>query len=180
MPTAKKEFRINLLPQKEFEKSIWGRTLRWMLSSFRVIVIATEMIVMAAFLSRFWLDAKNSDLNEVIAQKKATISSFSETEKAFRNFQNQIDVFAKTVPPVAPSKYLNLITSLAPTDVTLNSVSESEGSIQIVGSSGSEQSASQFLKNLSVETKFKDVTLTKIDSSKDNPAVIVFTIKLWH
>ena len=63
---AKKEPEINLLPQEEFEGSVIGRILKWGLSTFRIIVIIVEMVVMAAFLSRFWLDAKNSDLNEDI------------------------------------------------------------------------------------------------------------------
>src|SRR3972149_8966441 len=163
---AKKESRINLLPQKEFERSILGRTLKWALSSFRIIVIATEMVVMGAFLSRFWLDARNSDLNDSIVQKRAVIESFGEVEKSFRNFQTQIDVFAKVTALTPASDYINLVTSLAPPDVTLSSISNSENSIQIVGSSVSEQNVSQFIKNISAETRFKNVSLSKIDSNK--------------
>lgn len=177
MSTAKKEFKINLLPQKEFERSTLGRILKWALSSFRMIVIVTELIVMAAFLSRFWLDATNSDLNDTISQKKAIITSFTETEKKFRTFQKQIDVFTKISSSTQKSEYLNLITSLTPPDVILNSISDSEDSVQIIGYSGSEQNISQFIKNLSSAGKFKDVSLNKIDSSEDNSSAIVFTIR---
>jgi len=177
MPAAKKELKINLLPQKEFERSTLGRILKWALSSFRMIVIATELIVMAAFLSRFWLDANNSDLNDAISQKKAIITSFAETEKKFRTFQKQIDVFTKISSSTQKSEYLNLITSLTPPDVILNSISDSEDSVQIIGYSGSEQNISQFIKNLSSAGKFKDVLLSSIDSSEDNSSAIVFTIR---
>lgn len=177
MSTAKKELKINLLPQKEFERSTLGRILKWAVSSFRIIVIATEMIVMAAFLSRFWLDATNSDLNDAILQKKAIITSFTETENKFRTFQKQIDIFTKITSLTQKSEYLNLITSLTPADVILNSISDSEDSVQIIGYSGSEQNISQFIKNLSSAGKFKDVSLNKIDSSEDNPSAIVFTIR---
>lgn len=177
MSTAKKELKINLLPQKEFERSTLGRILKWAVSSFRIIVIATEMIVMAAFLSRFWLDATNSDLNDTILQKKAIITSFTETENKFRTFQKQIDIFTKITSLTQKSEYLNLITSLTPADVILNSISDSEDSVQIIGYSGSEQNISQFIKNLSSAGKFKDVSLNKIDSSEDNPSAIVFTIR---
>jgi len=176
MSAAKKEFKINLLPQKEFERSTLGRILKWALSSFRVIVIVTEMIVMAAFLSRFWLDATNSDLNETISQKKAVIASFAETEKKFRTFQKQIDIFSKITSSTPKSEYANLITSLTPADVILNSISDSEDSVQIMGYSGSEQNISQFIKNLSSAGKFKDVSLNKISSGEDNSSAIVFTI----
>lgn len=177
MSAAKKELKINLLPQKEFERSTLGRILKWALSSFRIIVIVTELIVMAAFLSRFWLDANNSDLNDAISQKKAIITSFAETEKKFRTFQKQIDVFTKITSSTQKSEYLNLITSLTPPEVVLNSISDSEDSVQIIGYSGSEQNISQFIKNLSSAGKFKDVSLNKIDSSEDNSSAIVFTIK---
>lgn len=177
MSTAKKELKINLLPQKEFERSTLGRILKWAVSSFRIIVIVTEMIVMAAFLSRFWLDATNSDLNDTILQKKAIITSFTETENKFRTFQKQIDIFTKITSLTQKSEYLNLITSLTPADVILNSISDSEDSVQIIGYSGSEQNISQFIKNLSSAGKFKDVSLNKVDSSEDNPSVIVFTIR---
>lgn len=177
MSTAKKELKINLLPQKEFERSTLGRILKWAVSSFRIIVIATEMIVMAAFLSRFWLDATNSDLNDTILQKKAIITSFTETENKFRTFQKQIDIFTKITSLTQKSEYLNLITSLTPADVILNSISDSEDSVQIIGYSGSEQNISQFIKNLSSAGKFKDVSLNKIDSSEDNSSAIVFTIR---
>jgi Tfp pilus assembly protein PilN len=173
---AKKDLKINLLPQKEFERSTLGRILRWAVSSFRIIVIITEMIVMAAFLSRFWLDANNSGLNDTISQKKSTIASFAETENKFRIFQKQIDVFTKISSLTQKSDYLSLITSLTPPEVILNSISDNEASLQITGYSGSERNISQFLKNLSSNDKFTEVTLNKIDSSEDNSSVIVFTI----
>lgn len=174
---AKKEFKINLLPQKEFERSSLGRILKWALSSFRIIVIVTELIVMAAFLSRFWLDAKSSDLNDAISQKKAIITSFAETEKKFRAFQKQIDIFTKITSSTPKSEYVNLITSLTPTDLILNSISDNEDSLQIIGYSSSEQNISQFIKNLSSAGKFKDVSLNKIASGEDNSSAIVFTIR---
>ena len=66
---------INLLPQEEFDASIFGRTLKWAMGTFRIIVIITEMVVMGAFLSRFWLDAQNSDLDNSIKIASAQISA---------------------------------------------------------------------------------------------------------
>ena len=173
---AKTEFKINLLPQKEFEKSTLGRILKWAISSFRVVVIVTEMVVMAAFLSRFWLDAQNSDLNEEISQKKAIITSFKETESKFRVIQKQVDTFSKISSLTQKSEYLNLITSLTPPRIILNSISNNEEAMQIVGSSGDEQNISQFIKNLSANSKLKDVSLKNIDFGEDNSTAIIFTI----
>jgi Tfp pilus assembly protein PilN len=177
MPTAKKEIKVNLLPQREFEKSTIGRILRWALSSFRLIVILTEMLVMAAFLSRFWLDAKNSDLNASIAQKKAVILSYATTEKSFRAVQKKLNTIAKITPITPTSSYLQTISSYLPPDIELRSVSENENNFQIVGASGSEQSIAQFIANLESAKIFKSVSLGGIDSDKDNQAMTIFTIK---
>src|SRR5512144_1767398 len=84
---------INLLPQEEFENSVLGRILRWATGSFRVIVIITEMVVMGAFLSRFWLDAQNSDLNDSIQIKSAQISAQKDFENQFRQIQKKLDIY---------------------------------------------------------------------------------------
>jgi len=78
---------INLLPQEEFEASTIGRVLKWATGTFRIIVIITEMVVMAAFLSRFWLDAQNSDLTDSIKIRSAQISAQGDLEKRFREIQ---------------------------------------------------------------------------------------------
>ena len=62
--SAHKKQQVNLLPEKGFTSTTTGRVLTWILSTFRIIVIVTEIIVMIAFLSRFWLDAQNTDLSE--------------------------------------------------------------------------------------------------------------------
>lgn len=167
---------INLLPQKEFEKSALGRALKWLLSGFRVIVIVTEMLVMAAFLSRFWLDAQNSDLNEALAQKKAVIISFAEIEKKFKDTQKRLGIFSKTAPPTPFSNYVKTITSYLPSDVSLKSVSETENLLQVTGASMNEQQIAQFLVNLESAKIFKEVALSQINSDEENQSLTIFTI----
>lgn len=169
---------INLLPQKEFEKSILGRTLKWLLSSFRVIVIITEMLVMAAFLSRFWLDAQNSDLNESLSQKKAIITSFAEIEKNFKDAQERLSIFSKVAPQTPVSGYIKTVASYLPAGVQLKSVSETENSLQITGTSAEEAQIAQFVANLESVKTFKEVVLAQIDSDKESQFMTAFTVKI--
>ena len=178
MAAAKSDLKINLLPQKEFEKGTLGRTVKWLLSSFRVIVIFTEMLVMAAFLSRFWLDAQNSDLNESLAQKTMVITSFAEVEKNFKDAQKRLSVFAKAIPQPQVSDFVKTVVSYLPTGVTLKSVSESEKVLQITGTSGDEQQIAQFVANLESIKPFKDVVLTQINSDQENQSLTAFTVKI--
>lgn len=176
MPAKRKK--INLLPQEEFETSTLGRILRWTLSGFRLIVIITEMIVMTAFLSRFWLDAKTSDLNEEIKQKEAQILAYKDVENQFRTLQNKLNIFNKLSLEKQKSTLLESIASTIPIDLTLASITVSDTGLLIKGLAWSELSVSQFMANLSAKEVFPKVTLNQTSSSTENPGQIIFNIKI--
>src|SRR3989338_7415536 len=90
----KKQSLVNLLPQNEFESSVVGRILKWILTTFRVIVITVELVVILGFLSRFWLDLRNSDLTDEIKQKEALVESYFGFEKEFKRTQKKIEIFS--------------------------------------------------------------------------------------
>lgn len=176
---AKKESKINLLPQEEFAASTLGRILTWALSSFRIIVIITEMVVIIAFLSRFWLDARASDLNDSIKQKSAIISSMAETEKKFRDAQKRLRIFSSLTSVDKPfSDILNKIASSIPTDVSISSFTVGNGTVQLRAVSSSEQSIAQFIVNLDASGNFDDVSLVSADTDTENKSLLVFTLKL--
>ena len=133
---------------------------------------------MTAFLSRFWLDAKNSDLNESLAQKKAIILSFAEIEKTLNNTQKRLAVFAKASSQTPVSSYIKTVVSYLPAGVQLKSVAQTQNQIQITVVSPSEQQIAQFLTNLESVKTFKEVALTQIDSDQENQPLSVFTIKI--
>lgn len=125
---------INLLPQEEFDVSVVGRVLKWAMGTFRIIVIVTEMVVMGAFLSRFWLDAQNSDLNDAIAIKTAQISAQSDFENQFRAIQNKLSIFKQLATAPQSSDKLNVIASKVPTDVVMSGMSVTDTSAELKGS----------------------------------------------
>ncbi|HBP51532.1 MAG: hypothetical protein US68_C0010G0058 [Candidatus Shapirobacteria bacterium GW2011_GWE1_38_10] len=87
MPSKKE---ISLLPSEENNNSFLGRFLRWITSVGRVVIIFTELIVILAFLSRFWLDRKNSDLSEILRQQKAILASTKEFEDDYTSLQSRL------------------------------------------------------------------------------------------
>lgn len=178
MPNKKST--INLLPQEEFDASTLGRILKWAMSTFRIIVIITEMVVMAAFLSRFWLDAQNSDLNDSIKIKAAQISAQSDFEKQFRSLQNKLSIFKALADATQPSNKLNTIVSKTPTDVVLTGVSVGDSSAQLKGTTGSEIGLAQFLSNLLSEKSLKTVDLGSLSTSENNTSLTVFTVNIGY
>jgi Tfp pilus assembly protein PilN len=171
---------INLLPQEEFDASILGRTLKWAMGSFRIIVILTEMIVMAAFLSRFWLDAQNSELDNSIKIATAQVSAQSNFEKEFRGIQKKLNIFKQIAAVPAPSGKLDLIASKIPQDLILTSINVQDNSAQLKGVAGSEIGIAQFISNLKSAPTFKKVELDSVGSSEQNQASITFLINVSY
>lgn len=169
---------INLLPQEEFEASILGRILRWAMGTFRIIVILTEMVVMAAFLSRFWLDAQNSDLTQEIKISSAQISAQADFEKEFRGIQTKLKMYRDIAQKAGLSNKFNLIATKIPVDVILTSITLNPTSSEIKGNSGSETGIAQLISNLKAEPLFKQVDLGNLGSSESNPTLTTFSIKI--
>lgn len=169
---------INLLPQEEFDASMMGRLLKWATGTFRIIVIVTEMIVMAAFLSRFWLDAQNSDLSDSIDTKSAQIEAQTDFEKSFRLVQKKINIFKELTPTVTFTSRFSLIASKIPQEVLLTGISVNDTSTQVKGTSPSELSIAQFMSNLQAEKSFKNVELGSLSTSATDPNSTDFTINI--
>jgi Tfp pilus assembly protein PilN len=175
----KKDNQINLLPRDKFAASSLGRILGWLLSTFRIIVIMVEMIVMIAFLSRFWLDARNSDLNDEIDQKKALIAASKDFEAEFRNTQRQLKIFTELTKEEHPhSKYLSIISPLIPSEIVLDSFIVQTTGISATGLSPSEQAIAQFITNLEANGAVENVYLTKLGPSKDDENLLEFNLEM--
>lgn len=168
---------INLLPQEEFQKSPLGRTLHWATTTFRSIVVVTEMVVIVAFLSRFWLDAKNADLNDIIRQNQAVITSYEDFEKEFRGLQQRIKIFSGLTESDTLSSFTTKAINLLPEDVRLVSISQVGDSLQIKAASASERSIVQYIANLVSDKSFTDLKVANAATSSENSAVLVFTIE---
>ncbi len=175
--SKKQASEINLLPDREFAGTVTGRILSWIISTFRVIVISTEILVMIAFLSRFWLDAQNTDLNEELVQKKAILSASVDFEHQFRDTQKRLKIFSDITKGTTESSLLTLVSNQLPPDVSLVNISKIEDDMEILGLTASEKSAQQFVVNLQSTNTFSDVSLDSIASDQLNPGLLSFTIK---
>lgn len=169
----KKEPKINLLSREEFLTSTAGRILAWILSSFRIIVIVTEILVVLAFLSRFWLDAQNTDLNELIKQKRAVLAASLSFEKEFRDIQARLEVFSEfTEDEGVIASSLDTINTSIPPDIFLESIFFTDNGVVVQGASTSEISIQQFVVNLNSRKTFGKITLEDIKSKKEEQLLL--------
>lgn len=168
---------INLLPKEEFAASTKGRILTWILSTFKTIVIVTEMIIMTAFFSRFWLDAKSSDLNEEIRTKQAVLAASKEFEDEFKNVQKKLKIISElSEDSLKPQEILSYISSMLPQDIYINSFSLNEKTIQIKGVSPSEKSIAQFIVNLDGDDSLGEPSLNELGTAEDQTSLLTFGI----
>lgn len=169
MARKKKQSKINLLPKEDFSSTTKGRVLSWILSTFRIIVIVTEVLVMLAFLSRFWLDTQNTDLNEKIKQKQAVLAASVNFENQFKDTQVRLKVFSEySIEEGFLSEQIRIVNSRLPSDVVLDSFNVSKDGMVLDGFATNEQSIQQFIVNLYAEETITNVNLEEVTFNQDS------------
>jgi Tfp pilus assembly protein PilN len=177
---AKKKDQINLLPQEGLSASIRGRILLWLLSTFRYIVIITELFVVAAFIARFWLDAKNTNLSDEIQQNKAVIESYQDFEKDFKGVQKRLIIYnAYAQDRGKIMDIINAVITTKPPEITYSTITADETGMKISARSVSEMGIQQFLVNLKANEKIDNVSLGNI-SINEGEYVYTFDVTLTY
>lgn len=172
MARKKKQAKINLLPREDFSNTTFGRILSWVLSTFRIIVIVTEILVMLAFLSRFWLDAQNTDLNEELKQKQAVLAASATFEDQFKDAQARLKIFSEYAANEGDvTNLIKTINSRLPSDVVLKSITFNNQEIQLAGVSSNERAVQQFIVNLYDEDSITGVDLQEASFNEESQAL---------
>jgi len=178
---AKKE--ISLLPDEENPNSAGARILQWVTTVGRFVIVFTELIVISAFISRFWLDRKNSDYSDILRQQKAILESTQAFEKEYSLLQQRLkvikDFYSKT--PQYNSKIISLVES-TPEDIIFNSLTVENGTaskgmtanVDLV--SYKEESIVDFITNL---TANENIDVVDVKSIEKKPKENQYSVKLF-
>ena len=170
---AKKE--ISLLPDEENLDSFSARAFRWLTTVGRYVIVFTELLVICAFLSRFWLDRINSDLSEVIRQQQAILTSTNSFETDYAQLQQRLNTIKSFYQnqPEYQSKFQTL-TESTPLDITYTNLSLDQDSgshitADIRFSAYQESSIINFITNLIVNPQISSVNIQTIEKkTKEN------------
>jgi hypothetical protein len=180
MSPAKKE--ISLLPDDANVNTIGARAMRWVTTVARFVIIITEMIIIGAFLSRFYLDRKNSDLSDVIRQQKAIIESTQNFENDFVLLQKKLSIISQYYKnqPEYQTKIATLIESTPPNitydNLQLNSESQNVTAL-ISFNAFDETSIIDLITNLILNPKIKSVDVNTIEKKpKDTKYIVNLTV----
>jgi len=171
---------LSLLPESENPRSFGARFFKWITTTGRVTIVLTEFIVISVFISRFWLDRKNSDLSEIARQKQAILESATPFETEFINLQQRLS-YIKSLYSNQP-EYDKQISSLifsTPPDIFYNQLSismDKKTKITIIDASLTaykEESIVSFITNLTLNSDINQVDVTKIEKKeKENKYLI--------
>lgn len=174
-----REKQINLLPKDKWETGVAGRLIKWALNVGRYVVIFTELIVISAFLYRFSLDRKLTNLNEEMKQKQAVVSSYEELEVNFRRLQQQVkkteEIEKKAVDA---DEILISIGQITPIDTFYKSINILEDEVALEGQTLSDVGLATILAKAQTHEAFSEVTLESVSTPNDTSQAIEFRMVL--
>lgn len=168
---AKRE--ATLLPESENINSFSSRFIHWVTTVGRFVIVFTELIVVGAFISRFWLDRQNSDLSEVLRQQTAILESTKEFEKEYNLLQQRLLAIKKmySQTPGYSDRLTSLANSAPPEIVFQNLVigqdpTSKDITASIAVTALSEDSMTKFINNLSVNPEIRSVDVKNIEKKQ--------------
>ncbi len=179
MPANKVVKKLSLLPDSENSNSFLSRFLNWITSVGRIVIVFTELIVVAVFLSRFYLDRQNADLSERIRQQRAILNSVKKFEEEFKILQKQVTVIQNLKKQANPNydlklKYISQATqpSIKFQNLTL-SLKDGVIFANISFNSPSEEELVNFISNLSLHPQIQSVDIQRIEKKPKNNSLFV-------
>lgn len=170
---------INLLNRDDFENTPQGRIVAWALTYGRYIMIGTEIVVLLAFISRFSLDRKLTDLKDEIEQKQAILQANLPLENEIRDTQDRIAKIRELVTDQRKSiDTFELITSLLPPDLIFKTVDIAKDRMSADVIAGTTSGFSTFLNNLQASQKVQLVEIQDIKRDQLTGIRFKFSVQL--
>ena len=161
---------INLLPGDELGNRPGGRILLWALSWGKKIVIVTELIVVSAFLSRFWLDTQVANLSDQIEHNKETLLALRDFEVEFRSVSDRLVAVKKISVTASVVTILAETEKLVPPEVALSRVTVTGDEISF-GGIGYDQALAVMVDNFKSSPRFTDIVLEKVAKENVTPDI---------
>jgi len=178
---VKKE--ISLLPETENPNSFGARFFKWLTTVGRWVITITELIVICAFISRFWLDRKNSDLSETIRQQEAILDSTKYFETEYLSFQERLKTIKEYYSNQPEyNEYLLTLVNSTPNNLIYNNISIEKNSDNEITATASltavnEESIVSFVSNLMLNQGIKTVEISKVEKkSKENSYTVYLSL----
>ena len=160
---------INFLSHDELEGKPGGKFLRWALTWGKRIVVVTELMVILAFLSRFWLDTQVADLADKIDRQKAVVESSAVFERKFRALTDRLAQAQSLEDRVSPLTVYDAAVNIVPAGIAVSRLAVDSQSVNIAGS-GSDQSIASLVAAFRTSPRFTGINVERIAKTNLDPA----------
>ena len=169
MPKKSPKFILNLdlLKSQGSPQQLFTKLLGWTLSAGRYLIIFVEIIVLAAFLTRFKFDAELSDTKEAIENQIPYIDSLAPDEVKIRRLQLQIaTIKEKKTKLLDFSQVLEAISNQVPAGVTLTNIGIEQSlsglDIRLNGKATNDLELASFVAGLKDDSRFSGISLKSV------------------
>jgi Tfp pilus assembly protein PilN len=171
---------INLLPGQRLESTTGGKVVKWLLSTFRMIVILVQVVVILGFATRVFVDARLSTLNRSIEERYALVKSYQNIEQVFKNKKLKLETFQQLQND--SNSYLSILQSVSremPTNVQLVSIEKTGEVLKIKALTNQEATMYTFATRLSSVPDIQNVQVVEIreESTTSGSQLSEFTIQ---
>ncbi len=164
MVFKKKKQDISLLPDEE-RKLSFDSLSEWLLSVGRWIIVCVQLIVVLAFLSRFWLDQRIAELYETTEQKKMMVEAAAEFEQDFRLLRQQTQLAQSIIDNNQNQKeVLEKIVALLPEKVYLTNLKAQQNQISFTIISKNETMIKDFFQKLLTAPYLEEVSIASLST----------------
>ena len=152
---------INLAPKITLEESpFWKKFIYWSTTFGRIVIIGTQLIVLGAFFTRFFLDRQIIDLSEELKTKQTIIQTTKELESKFRTTQDQIAAIKKIKSQQNDYAHaLREFTQKVPERVSVQRINLQDTTLTVDGRSTTGEGFAQFLTMLATSELIEQVAL---------------------
>ena len=183
--SVKKE--MSFLPEDDDINSLSARAIHWLTTVGRYVIVFSELIVICAFISRFWLDRINSDLSESVRQQEAILQTTVDFESQYALLQQRLKVIGNYYQNQPQYKsYLASLVESTPAEITYNKLilkqdpTTSEISANLSLFSFQETSIINFISNLILNPKVASVNVEKIERKPKEAKYLVDLSLVFH
>lgn len=170
------EQEINLLPEEKLVgEAALGKWLSFFLTSGRIIVILTLLVVVVAFAVRFFFDQELFKVKKALVQKQQILTSLSDLESQIIFTQSQIKGISTILDQTGQiDPIISNIVSIVPDGLTFQTLTVSTGKVSLIAKAIDAVAFNGFIDKLSNSPWAKQVDVESVSGSA---AGIVFTVK---
>jgi len=181
MPPRKE---ISLLPDADNPNSVGEKIIYWISNILRYIMVFTELIIIIAFLSRFKLDQRNTDLSDRLRNQKYILETTANFEKEYRSLQQKLELI-KTLYKEQPNYYDKIISIVnnTPSDIIYNTLNvtnkDSKITVNLSVFAYQEEAIIDFINQLSLNQKIKAININNIEKkTRENKYNVTLSLNL--